>query len=140
MKLSYFLIGMIVFSAFISGMFLFATSIQENYGNELNASNNLTTLKDKYDVMNETTSVVNQAYNTTQSGSISGSSEISLLKVGWSAIKTVPQSVTTFHKISTDMSEDVGLPIPPFFIGMVVAIVLILVTFAFITLIWGRKT
>ncbi|MBW2986459.1 hypothetical protein KY333_03755 [Candidatus Woesearchaeota archaeon] len=140
MKLSHFLIGMIVFSAFISGMFLFASSLEDGYGNTLNASNNLTTLRDKYDVMNETAGVANQAYNQTQTGSISGSNEISLLKVGWSAVKTVPASVSTFQKVTTDIGGDVGIPVPPFFIGMIIAIVLISITFAFITLIWGRKT
>ena len=63
-----------------------------------------------------------------------------LIESSWGALKLIWNSVNVIKDVIMDLLTIIPLPIPSWFIYMIIGAILIIVTFSLITLFFGRET
>ena len=104
MKLSDFIIGIMLFSAVVAGGALFSSDLHQNYGVVTNSSWNET-----YNKASEISAISDEIFNKTDSSELSVSDFTVVPIIG--AVKLVGNSLSLFYDVILNFTTELGFPV-----------------------------
>lgn len=144
MKLKYMMIGVLVTGVVILGILSYLGGMEGSYGEDID----LTGFNDTMDRVNTQSILAEEMWNETQSLPFESSATLifyapyEMLKMGWKIIKMFANTITTFEAMISDSFNNltgIGITIPGWLLGTIMAIILIILVVIFIEMYFRWK-
>lgn len=132
MRLQFFIIGILIASAFIVGTTVFIGDLQTYTGITVDTSYN-----DTYDKVDDMLNLTSEATDTLSGSDVVTTSDAALQIASFPVLKMVMNSFDVMIALIEDVGTDLGLP--SWIVPVILGIVSVLLIFAVISTLFGRR-